>query len=235
MTQTEDRRAKYKAVVDYEIAMTQARFQTLAIFIAAVGFVVGRGHLSRPTAALFLLITVGLWIVDLRNRDVLAKWRSVGRDLEEEMLDGDELDQTLDGWGRLFPPERLGRNKELKLGVFATKHPIKGRMAGVLVHQFGIDVIFSCGDWFRSRPPLRSIGLAGSSDRGGCGRALRIAGDVVGSTSRQVLRAYTLGSGRELGIRASPRVPPTGECEVCEASRTARASFAPVGASYQRS
>jgi hypothetical protein len=143
MTQTEDRRAKYKAVVDYEIAMTQARFQTLAIFIAAVGFVVGRGHLSRPTAALFLLITVGLWIVDLRNRDVLAKWRSVGRDLEEEMLDGDELDQTLDGWGRLFPPERLGRNKELKLGVFATKHPIKGRMAGVLVHQFGVDVIFS--------------------------------------------------------------------------------------------
>jgi hypothetical protein len=103
MAQTEDRRAKYRAVVDYELAMTQARFQTLAIFIAAVGFVVGRGHLSPSTGALFLLISVGLWIVDLRNRDVLVEWRSVGRDLEEEMLDGAGLDQTrprAPGWGR---------------------------------------------------------------------------------------------------------------------------------------
>jgi hypothetical protein len=82
----EDRRAKYRAVVDYEIAMTQMRFQTLAIFLAAVGFIVGLGHLSRSIGALLLSITLGLWIIDLRSRDVLSKWRRVGATLEARML-----------------------------------------------------------------------------------------------------------------------------------------------------
>jgi 4-amino-4-deoxy-L-arabinose transferase-like glycosyltransferase len=65
--------------------MTQMRFQTLAIFLAAVGFIVGLGHLSRPTGALLFLLTLGLWIIDLRSRDRLSKWRDWGAMLEAPM------------------------------------------------------------------------------------------------------------------------------------------------------
>jgi hypothetical protein len=66
-TEIEDRRLKYRTLVDYEIAMTQMRFQTLAIFLAAVGFIVGLGHYSRWVGGLLLAITLGLWIIDLRS------------------------------------------------------------------------------------------------------------------------------------------------------------------------
>jgi hypothetical protein len=153
----EDRRVKYRAVVDYELAMTQARFQTLAIFLAAVGFVVGSGHFSRPLGAVLLFITLGLWIVDLRSRDVLSGWRSVGQELEGGMLAGE---------GGVF----LGRNlptEELMLGLFATKRPVRGRMAGVLVHQVGVDVIFSAIIGFAVALLAGQSGWAGAGIIGG--------------------------------------------------------------------
>ena len=82
-TEAEDRRLKYKTLVDYEIAMTQMRFQTLAIFLAAVGFIVGLGHYSRWVGALLLSITLGLWIIDLRSRDMLSKFRDWGDAVED--------------------------------------------------------------------------------------------------------------------------------------------------------
>src|SRR5262249_35209943 len=44
-TAVRDVRAEYRAISDYEIAVTQMRFQTLSIFLAAVGLIVG----SRTT------------------------------------------------------------------------------------------------------------------------------------------------------------------------------------------
>ncbi|HEX3266967.1 MAG TPA: hypothetical protein VHQ98_03175 [Gaiellaceae bacterium] len=132
LAETEDRRAKYRAIVDYELAMTQARFQTLAIFFAAVGFIVGLGHFSRSIGALLLFVTSGLWIIDVRSRDSLDKWRRAGQCLEEDMLAA----------GGLFS-SRIDRTESVRFGFFAAKWPVEGWLAGWFVFQVGADVIFS--------------------------------------------------------------------------------------------
>jgi hypothetical protein len=156
----EDRRAKYRAVVDYELAMTQARFQTLAIFLAAVGFVVGSGHFSQALGAVLVFITLGLWVVDLRSRDSLRKWRASGAALEKRLLATE--DQQFE--------ERTGREEEVRFGLFSTPLTITGWAAGLVSFQFGIDVIFS---------GVIGFGVALLADQSGWTGACMVAGFVL--------------------------------------------------------
>jgi hypothetical protein len=129
----EDRRLKYRALVDYEIAMTQMRFQTLAIFLAAVGFIVGLGHYSRWTGGLLLAITLGLWIIDLRNRDMLSKFRDWGEIVEDGLLVPES---------RQFR-DRTGVAQEVRFGLFFSRRwTIRGRARRLVAFQLGIDIIF---------------------------------------------------------------------------------------------
>src|SRR4051812_28482061 len=80
-----DLRAKHQAATDCERTTTQLRFQTLSLFLAAVGLIVGLGHQSRSVGALLLLIGAGLWILDLRNRALLQAYRKTGLIIEERM------------------------------------------------------------------------------------------------------------------------------------------------------
>ena len=59
--------------------------QTLSLFLAAVGLMVGLGQKSRSVGALLLLIGAGLWILDLRNRALLRAYRSIGMMVEQRM------------------------------------------------------------------------------------------------------------------------------------------------------
>jgi hypothetical protein len=128
----EDRRLKYRALVDYEIAMTQMRFQTLAIFLAAVGFIVGLGHYSRWVGGLLLAITLGLWIIDLRSRDMLSKFRDWGAIVEDGLLVPES---------RQFR-DRTGVAPEVRFGLFAIRWTIRGQPVRLIAFQVGIDIIF---------------------------------------------------------------------------------------------
>ena len=60
----ENLQTEYTVIGSYIIGMTGARFQTLAIYLAAIGLIVSRGTSSHPEALLMLVLSFGLWVLD---------------------------------------------------------------------------------------------------------------------------------------------------------------------------
>ena len=80
----EELRAEYGVIGTYTTAMTSARFQTVAIYLAALGLILSRGGSpSQLTSLLILVVSIGLWLLDLRNRDVLFEVGERGTSIEE--------------------------------------------------------------------------------------------------------------------------------------------------------
>ena len=128
----ENRKMVWQSAAEYEIAVTQMRFQTLSIFIAAIGFIIGLGHLSRSVGALLLLIAVGLWVIDLRNRDMLVQFRQMGTRAEGGMLPEDLS---------LFRV-RQGPADTATFGLLNAQWTVRGRKARLVAFQVGIDIVF---------------------------------------------------------------------------------------------
>lgn len=126
-------REQYRAICDFELAVFQMRFQTLAIFLAAVGFLIGLTHGSRATGALLLMLVAGLWVIDLRNRDLLRWYLDVGKQAEEEIF----------GVSALLFGSRPTRNSPVSVGLFNARVRIEQRHFGLVSFQVGIDIIFS--------------------------------------------------------------------------------------------
>jgi hypothetical protein len=125
----ENLRTKFEAVAAIERSTTQLRFQTLSLFLAAVGLIVGFGHQSRAIGALLLVISIGLWILDLRNRDLLWTFRNIGMKLEERM---NEINGGSDGVFLDNPPGQL---KEARFGLFIWQDAIRAQLAGLIAYQ----------------------------------------------------------------------------------------------------
>src|ERR671922_1969222 len=136
----ENLRTEYAVIGSYTTAMTGARFQTVAIYLAAIGLIVSQGEPSRLAALLMLVVSFGLWVLDLRNRDVLERLGERGSRIESE------------GWGSRFEPNaKKGgagffldspvppRIRLLMTDSIAVRKPIP---PWFLTHAFGIDVVF---------------------------------------------------------------------------------------------
>jgi hypothetical protein len=59
------------------------RFTVLGFYLAAIGLIVSRDS-SQSAAALLVGITLAVWIIDLRNRSLLANICSRGIEIERE-------------------------------------------------------------------------------------------------------------------------------------------------------
>jgi hypothetical protein len=126
-------------MLDYELGLTNLRFQTLTIYFAAVGFIVGLNHNpSRAVGVLLLCVTVGLWTIDLRNRDMLTTFRTRGADVEEKLLGGQ---------GALFA-RRQGPQQTAAFGFLNAQRRLcaHNRVTRWLIRlisfQVGIDIVF---------------------------------------------------------------------------------------------
>jgi hypothetical protein len=80
----DDLRTEYGVIGSYTTALTGARFQTVAIYLAAVGLIASNGAPSRLTATLMLVVSVGLWLLELRNRDMLERLGERGTRIEKK-------------------------------------------------------------------------------------------------------------------------------------------------------
>ena len=100
------------------------RFQTVTIFLAAVGLILSSSNQTPRTGLLILGLSVGLWILDLRNRDVLRRLGERGMQIETHEWrytnqgpgrSGFFLDREVPAriqiliWGPWSPPSLLGR------------------------------------------------------------------------------------------------------------------------------
>lgn len=63
-------RTEYKALVEYFGKIITFRFTTVSFFIAAVAFVLGRANPKWHHYLLLLAFSLGIWIVELRNRSL---------------------------------------------------------------------------------------------------------------------------------------------------------------------
>jgi hypothetical protein len=135
----ENLRTEYTVIGSYTTALTGARFQTLAIYLAAIGLIVSREEPSRLTAMLMLVVSFGLWVLDLRNRDVLERLGERGSRIESEE------------WGYPFerPSKKGGAGFFLdspvppRLQLLTTDPvPVPATSSWFLTHAFGIDLVF---------------------------------------------------------------------------------------------
>lgn len=130
----EDVRANHAAIAGAEIAVTQLRFQTLTVYLAAVGFIVGLGEPRRRIGALLLVITLGLWVLDLRNRDLLSSFRGAGRKVEQHM--------EVEADAGYFQSRTPGQITRAQFGLLNQQTPVGRCVAGLISFQVGIDIVF---------------------------------------------------------------------------------------------
>jgi hypothetical protein len=130
----QDVRASHAAIASTEIAVTQLRFQTLTVYLAAVGFIVGLGQPRRSIGALLLVITLGLWILDLRNRDLLSLFRTAGRLAEAQM--------DVENDAGYFQSRAPGKVTAAQFGLLNQQIRVGAGVAGLISFQVGIDVVF---------------------------------------------------------------------------------------------
>jgi hypothetical protein len=76
----------YPALTSHMGTVVGFRFQTLGLFLVALGFIVGRS--DRWVAALVLILAVGLWIVELKTRALLDALGAEGRRMERDLGGG---------------------------------------------------------------------------------------------------------------------------------------------------
>ncbi len=141
--QLPDIRARRDGVLKKEVNLESLRFQTVSIYLAAVGLIVGLSSSSRAIGALLLVISAGLWILDLRNRDLVGVLREKGRRLEETINKLAEIEEA--EAVSIFNPS--GEREGVKVGFFFFRVYLKSKpdaarkLSSVVAHQVGIDLI----------------------------------------------------------------------------------------------
>ena len=81
----QDLRTEYSVLGSYITGMTGMPFQTVTIFLAGVGLLASSDNEPSSTGALILVVSIGLWILDLRNRDVLRRLGDRGIQIERDV------------------------------------------------------------------------------------------------------------------------------------------------------
>lgn len=128
-------RAEYSVIGSYVTAMTGMRFQTVAIYLAALGLIVGRGTPPWPTLLLIVVVSVGLWILDLRNREILRRLGDRGKDIEQRFWRYPEGSQT----GFFLDREVRANLRIMTREIVPTSTWLPLRF---ISHAFAIDLVF---------------------------------------------------------------------------------------------
>lgn len=67
----EDIRTEYTSLLAYGRQVVGFRFTLLGFFLATAGLIVGGGNLSKGKFVLLGLLSIALWMLELRNRSLL--------------------------------------------------------------------------------------------------------------------------------------------------------------------
>jgi hypothetical protein len=133
----DDVRTEYAVIASYVTAMTGMRFQTVTIFLAAVGLIATAGNQSPRTGLLILVVSIGLWILDLRNREILRRLGARGSHIEEHEWRYE--DRGAAGPSGFF----LDGEKRAGIRLLGLEPWVPHGLAGrALRHEFAIDVVF---------------------------------------------------------------------------------------------
>lgn len=147
----EDVRTEYQAVAQYMNNLVTFRFTALGFYLAAIGFIAGKDT-NASAAALLIGITVAVWIIDLRNRALIASVSGRGVQIEREEW-GLRGTRTYDGFFsrmvKTIPtddphaPKRPGVDTVEVLGLtFPIKIPGIKRRVGVVSYTLALNLLY---------------------------------------------------------------------------------------------
>jgi hypothetical protein len=110
---------------------------TVTIFLAGVGLLASSDNEPSSTGALILVVSIGLWILDLRNRDVLRRLGDRGIQIERDVWHYEDHGEA--GHSGFF----LDREKRAGIQFLIWGPWYPRRDVGRLVrHAVGIDIVF---------------------------------------------------------------------------------------------
>jgi hypothetical protein len=118
----------YPALTSHMGTVVGFRFQTLGLFLVALGFIVSRN--DRWVASLVLILAAGLWMVELKTRALLDALGKEGRRMERAIGRGAFTAQYR---GALGPDPY----REVEVGAGWRK-----RFPFELRHTLGLDVVY---------------------------------------------------------------------------------------------
>ncbi|HPO12995.1 MAG TPA: hypothetical protein PLI09_06085 [Candidatus Hydrogenedentes bacterium] len=143
---SDDIRAEYAALSAYFSTVINFRFTTLGFFLAAVGLIVSADVPTHAHALLLLLVALGAWIVEMRNRSLFRELADRGIEIEREVWGYKGADAFKPFYSRMLktkpqdatsaalPPAVKTKLLFWEFGwEFGAKH---------LSHTLGIDLIF---------------------------------------------------------------------------------------------
>jgi len=138
----DDIRAEYAALSAYFGTVINFRFTTLGFFLAAVGLIVSADAPSRAHALLLLLVALGAWIVEMRNRSIFRELADRGIEIEREVWGYQGKDAYKPFYSRMLKTEPSGSSPAVKPPISKTKLFFWEFGAKHLSHTLGIDLIF---------------------------------------------------------------------------------------------
>jgi len=137
-------RTEYSALSNYHNRVITFRFTTVAFFIAAVAFILRIDKLDFEHYLLLLLISLGIWIIELRNRAIFDNLLRRGRKIEEYW--GSINRGDLPFYSHMTPIEIYKDRKIVPDNVqFFDKTRIAGFhrfSARYISHTLGLDIVY---------------------------------------------------------------------------------------------
>jgi len=138
-------KTEYSALAEYFGKVITFRFTTAAFFIVAVAFVVGRATPGPSEHALLFAMSLGIWIVELRNRGIFETLLHRGWQIERLWANswGGQLPlfmhltpKSAHDSGVVFIPEQYRTFDRTRILVFGRFHfhPIS--------HTLGLDILY---------------------------------------------------------------------------------------------
>jgi hypothetical protein len=132
----EELRCEYQAIAQFLTATLAVRFTTLGFFAATAGFIFQcsslEGNIRGPV---ILCLTIVVWLIEVKNRIILAKYRNRGEDIEKIWRSrcGTCFDKPFFHRAHDYPVVHF-----LWLGV---KFPASARLKRIISHSVAIDIL----------------------------------------------------------------------------------------------
>lgn len=149
---SENLRTEYTALSSYYNTVVTFRFTTLGFFLASVGLIVNAPIKSCHQGTLLLLITIGLWIVELRNRSLFRCLANRAIQIERDCWGYKHFTNAYHPYySRMFKdkpdpegdpthsPTTRPRFEKTRIFGLSISHPV----SGLFSHTIGIDIIYA--------------------------------------------------------------------------------------------
>ena len=144
----ENLRTEYSSLLQYHSTIIQFRFMTISFFLASVGLIVGAD--ANNKGIILIILGVGVWLIELRNRCIFPNLLKRGRFIEKNLwsLKHDKEDElplfcsmTIKKVGQKFSYD----TKNLKIFGFyiGANNLINSKwVSRIISHSFAFDFIF---------------------------------------------------------------------------------------------